>query len=249
MNLAEVVMCAHPETIRMAVMDASTRRGVRIWIVKNALAVVIVGASIFWAAGRVEWIWGWVFEALLVVNFVAMVALFIPRRPELLAERSGLQQGTKKWDLVLAPLTAYGTVVTAIVAALDVRFAWSAGFGVGVHLLGFALVAASFAVVLLAMLSNPFFAATVRIQTERGHNVANAGPYRFVRHPGYAGILLFHAGMPALLGSAWAYIATSGGILALIVRTALEDGTLRRELPGYPEYMARVRYRLIPRIW
>jgi protein-S-isoprenylcysteine O-methyltransferase Ste14 len=126
---------------------------------------------------------------------------------------------------------------------------WSAGFRVGVHLLGFTLVAASFAVVLLAMLSNPFFAATVRIQTERGHSVATGGPYRFVRHPGYAGILLFHAGMPALLGSEWAYIATSVGILALIVRTALEDATLQRALPGYPEYMTRVRYRLIPRIW
>jgi protein-S-isoprenylcysteine O-methyltransferase Ste14 len=223
--------------------------GVRKWIIKNLAAIVVISALLFWAAGRVDWIWGWSFVAVLDGNLFATMVVLLPRRPDLLAERSGLRPGTKKWDLVLAPLTAHGTWLTAIVAALDLRFGWSAGFELSGHLSGLVLVTGSCVTVLWAMLSNRFFAATVRIQTERGHTVATAGPYRFVRHPGYGGTLLFYAGIPALLGSAWAYLASAAGLTALVLRTLLEDITLRSELPGYQYYAARVRYRLIPGLW
>ena len=99
------------------------------------------------------------------------------------------------------------------------------------------------------MVSNEFFSGVVRIQMERGHKVASAGPYQYVRHPGYVGITLLTLGTPLMLGSAWAFIPAGATVLLTVFRTALEDATLQRELDGYADYAARVRYRLLPGVW
>jgi protein-S-isoprenylcysteine O-methyltransferase Ste14 len=100
-----------------------------------------------------------------------------------------------------------------------------------------------------ALSSNAFFVATVRIQADRGQTVVSGGPYRYVRHPGYLGSILLHLGVPFLLGSLWALIPGFVAVLVMVVRTALEDRTLRAELSGYEEYAERVRYRLLPGVW
>jgi len=96
---------------------------------------------------------------------------------------------------------------------------------------------------------NRFFTSTVRIQTERGHQVCDSGPYRFVRHPGYAGSLLGVVGIPLALDALWAFVAAAFALVVSVVRTALEDRTLMENLPGYREYARRVRYRLFPGLW
>ena len=95
---------------------------------------------------------------------------------------------------------------------------------------------------------NKFAEITVRIQTERGHKVVDTGPYAIVRHPFYVASFWL-AGIPLSLGSYWALIPAAITVLVVVVRTALEDRTLQSELPGYKEYAARVRYRLIPGVW
>lgn len=102
---------------------------------------------------------------------------------------------------------------------------------------------------LWAKWANRFFSSVVRIQTDRGQTVCKDGPYRFVRHPGYVGGLLFGMATPLALGSFWALIPAAVGAMLLIVRTYLEDRTLQEELPGYLEYTKEVRHRLLPRIW
>jgi protein-S-isoprenylcysteine O-methyltransferase Ste14 len=105
------------------------------------------------------------------------------------------------------------------------------------------------AVAALAMYVNRFFSTTVRIQSERGHVVVSGGPYRVVRHPGYVGMLLVYAAIPFALGSRWALALAALTVILVVVRTALEDGTLRADLPGYAEYAGKVRYRLLPGVW
>jgi len=99
------------------------------------------------------------------------------------------------------------------------------------------------------MASNTFFSQIVRIQSDRGHAVAAAGPYRYVRHPGYAGMVLFELAISTLLASWWAIVAGGFCAILLILRTALEDRTLQAELTGYVDYARQVRYRLLPGIW
>jgi protein-S-isoprenylcysteine O-methyltransferase Ste14 len=99
------------------------------------------------------------------------------------------------------------------------------------------------------MVSNAFFAEGVRIQEERGHTVATGGPYRYVRHPGYVGAIAAGLSTPFLLGSPWALIPAGISATLYVVRTALEDRTLREELPGYAEYAEQTGYRLLPGVW
>lgn len=100
-----------------------------------------------------------------------------------------------------------------------------------------------------AMVVNRFFSSHVRIQADRGHTVVSAGPYRVVRHPGYAGGILAWIAAPVFFSSYWVTIPSVAVITLTIIRTALEDRTLKEELPGYSEYTERVRYRLVPGIW
>jgi protein-S-isoprenylcysteine O-methyltransferase Ste14 len=110
-----------------------------------------------------------------------------------------------------------------------------------------ALISALF--ITWAMRSNPFFSSTVRIQQERGHQVVSAGPYRWMRHPGYVGVVFHYLAMPLVFGSLWAYLPVALLFVITVIRTALEDRTLQSELPGYREYAQSVRYRLLPGVW
>ena len=110
-------------------------------------------------------------------------------------------------------------------------------FAVGLELFGWAMVV------------NAYFSTVARIQRDRGQTVCREGPYRFVRHPGYAGAILESLGSPLLLGSAWALLPAVVAIGCMSARTWLEDRMLRAELPGYVEYAGEVRWRLVPLIW
>jgi protein-S-isoprenylcysteine O-methyltransferase Ste14 len=99
------------------------------------------------------------------------------------------------------------------------------------------------------MVTNAYFAVAARIQSERGQQVITTGPYRFVRHPGYAGTILTAVTIPLLLGSLWAFWPGLVLIAALVARTLLEDRLLHAELPGYGDYARRVRFRLLPGVW
>jgi len=143
----------------------------------------------------------------------------------------------------------FGTYLIMIVAALDVRFGWSTPPFIPYGPLGAALFLVGTAFFLWAMNTNTHFEGTVRIQTDRGHRVCDRGPYAHVRHPGYVGFLIALAATPLVLGSWRSFAGAAVSMFALVVRTALEDATLRKELPGYAEFAQRTRYRLVPGIW
>jgi len=118
-----------------------------------------------------------------------------------------------------------------------------------VKLLGLAGILAGYALGSYALVENRFFSGMVRIQTERGHQVVSSGPYRWLRHPGYAGALITYLGTPLFLDSVWGFVPVVLLAILLVVRTRLEDRTLQEELPGYRDYAGRVRYRLLPGVW
>jgi protein-S-isoprenylcysteine O-methyltransferase Ste14 len=241
----------HPNQPEKAAMDPAVRKAVTKWILQASLGWIGYAALLFGCAGRLDWIWGWIQMGLMGALLAAHPLLLIPINPELLAERQrGIDvEGVKRWDRILARLAAGMLLPLWVVAGLDARFGWTGGFALGVHVTGAALSAAGYATFIWAMVSNAFFAEGVRIQHERGHTVATGGPYRFVRHPGYAGDILAALATPFLLGSLWALIPSVAMAALFAVRTALEDRTLRDELEGYKAYAQRVRYRLILGVW
>jgi protein-S-isoprenylcysteine O-methyltransferase Ste14 len=214
------------------------------------ITIVIQAAILFIASGGLHWLMAWAYIGV-YVGIVIINSLFIlPKDPELIAERGQIKEGTESWDKFLAGLmSAFGPAATLTVAGLDKRFGWSPQMLLPIQFIGLVLLALGFAFFSWAMASNRFFSGVVRIQEDRGHSVATAGPYRFVRHPGYVGFIISSVATPILLGSLWALIPGVLAICIIILRTALEDKTLHQHLEGYKDYAQQVRYRLFPGIW
>lgn len=199
-----------------------------------------------------RWWQAWVFFVLLFLAGVGGRFLAEKRHPGIIVERANSEKtlNAKPWDKVLSPLMAISlTFPLVIVAGLDHRYEWTSMFPVWVNILGLVFIALGYTFSAWALVENRFFSSTVRIQTDRGHSVCDSGPYRFVRHPGYAGNLLAVAGIIMALNSIWTLVPAMVALIIAIIRTSLEDKTLHEELPGYQDYANRVRYRLFPGIY
>ncbi len=225
-------------------------RGVTRWLIREIVGSLFAAAILFGSAGRLDWAMGWALVGVYLVWTLATALTVIPTNPGMLVERTGPKAGTKKWDMAILGVIGVAEIAKYVVAGLDLRGGWSSQIPQSLQLAGLVMAALGQDVLLTwSMAANAFFAQTVRIQEDRSHTVVTDGPYRYVRHPGYAGGLLFQIGTPLMLGSVWAFIPTGLVALLTIVRTALEDRTLHEELDGYREYAARVRYRLLPGVW
>ncbi|MGB7539850.1 MAG: isoprenylcysteine carboxylmethyltransferase family protein [Anaerolineales bacterium] len=232
-----------------AVQSADTSRIVARWALRETMGLVMLALFLFLPAGRWDWGWGWALVILMAAWVVATGLAVIPRYPHLLADRVSPKEGAKKWDAALMGIVGVLSLAGYVIAGLDVRNGWTASLPSILQWIACILLAAGYAVVVWATASNAFFSATVRIQTERGHTVATGGPYRFMRHPSYLGMLAVYLATPIMLGSWWAGLLGAFAALLIVLRKALEDRTLQAELPGYKEYAAKVRYRLVPGIW
>ena len=203
----------------------------------------------FGLVGGWNWFRGWFFLGLLIVS-QTISALYIGHKdPELLRRRAQIGQGTKTWDLALLTLFGLTYVAIIVVAAFDNQHHWSK-MTIWLWLIGTGLYVFFVVVITWAMAVNTHFEKTVRIQRDRHHRVIESGPYRLVRHPGYmATILGLVLATPLLLGSWWAFIPAILATMCLLLRTILEDRTLRKELSGYEAYTKKIHYRLLPGIW
>jgi len=200
-----------------------------------------------------DWGWweAWVYAFISIFGFIISRVLAARRHPDLIAERARFMQheDAKAWDKLLAPLVGLGGGLVPLVAGLDALFEWPPDFSLPVEILALAIILASYGLASYALIENRFFSGMVRIQTDRDQHVVSSGPYRWLRHPGYAGALLTYWATPLFLDSLWAFLPVVFITIALVIRTQLEDRTLQDELPGYREYASRVRYRLLPGIW
>lgn len=223
-----------------------TKRRVAKRITQVVVVNLIMVLILFLSAGDLLWVWAWVY---LGVGFAILAANSRVMPPDLIAERGEPRDNVKKWDRVVTSLAGIPTLGTYVVAGLDYRFGWSPPLDLAIHLAGLALFILGQALFTWAMVSNRFFSTVVRLQMDRDHTVATGGPYRYVRHPGYSGYIVFSLGMSLLFGSLWALVPVGATFVLMIIRTILEDRTLREELPGYGGYAATVRYRLVPGVW
>ncbi len=222
-----------------------SRRVVR-RMLQVVIQMVLIAAILFISAWRLDWIWAWLYLGV-GVGIVAINALVMS--PELIAERGQPRENVKSWDKIVSLLLILPTLGVFVVAGLDENFDWSPQLPVAVHIIGLACIVLGQGLFAWAMASNIYFSTAVRIQLDRGHTVASGGPYRYVRHPGYVGMIVAMFATSLALGSLWGLIPAGLVALLYIVRTALEDQTLQVELAGYKEYAQRTRYRLIPGVW
>ena len=236
------------ETVSQKVVQSMTLyQWIRLFMLYLLIPLVLLVCG--WDSG---WWQAWFFSLLLFSSGIGGRMFAERRHPGLLAERAKLGNNVdvKPWDKVLALLMVISlTFPLVIVAGLDHRFKWSPVFPIWLNIIGIILIAFGYAFAVWALVENRFFSSMVRIQTDRGHTVCDSGPYRIVRHPGYAGNIMPLLGIVLALGSVWTLIPAAVAMIIIVIRTALEDRTLQAELPGYQDYVRRVHYRLIPRIF
>ena len=240
----------------MTRQEESAREGpqkeIPLWIrglVRLVFVCAFMGIPLFLGAGTLGWQRAWIFLAVLGLTFLFNLILLLSKNPTLMRERWKRRPDTKPFDKVFGLAYLVAIVSFFVLAGMDaVRFQWTSmppellWVGVAMHLLGMAPV-------LWSLLTNPHLETTVRIQSDRDHTVVSDGPYRYVRHPMYVGINIMIPGW-ALVLETWVAMAMAGVLAVLfVIRTALEDKTLREELPGYTEYCEKTRFRLIPGIW
>jgi len=226
------------------------RRRVRRWMTREIAGTLMVAVILIATSGRWDWAMGWLLVIIYAASFVAQAIILLFRNPELLAERSiRINRNTKPWDRILLRLYGLVSLATLTVAGLDLRSGRGSRLPFSAQLAGLALAILGNALLAWAMAANTFFAFSVRLQKERGQSVITTGPYRLIRHPGYAGAILVALGTGLLLGSVWALIPAFISAALLGLRTALEDRTLRTELKKYAAYAQKTRFRLLPRVW
>lgn len=218
-------------------------------VIKEAMGVVIVAVTLFIPAGRLDWGMGWALVGIYALWVAATAIVLIPNNPELYLERAARRAGGKTWDTVILSFIGLSTLAKHVLAGLDVRFGWTFPLPLVLQLAAVGVAALGYSLMTWALAVNAFFSKVVRIQEDRGQRVVTRGPYRFVRHPGYVGTIVFELATPIMLGSLWALIPGILGASLTIVRTVLEDRTLQQELEGYEEYARHVPHRLLPGVW
>jgi protein-S-isoprenylcysteine O-methyltransferase Ste14 len=214
-----------------------------------AISFAVELAILFLAAGTIHWIWPWIWCVINAVIVSINGTIMMRTNPETVAER-GQPKERKDWDKIVGGLWALSLYIAIpLVAGLDFRFGWTRGLGTAGNIAGAVVYTAGLVLFSWAMITNAYFSTAARIQTDRGQTVCRSGPYRFVRHPGYLGTILQSVGTSFLFGSLWSLIPAAVGVVAVIVRTVLEDRMLQNELDGYRDFVREIPYRLVPGIW
>jgi protein-S-isoprenylcysteine O-methyltransferase Ste14 len=204
-------------------------------------------------AGTWRWWEAWVLCGIYALYAVSAVGMLARHDPALLAERlraSPVQQGQPGWDSALMiALIVVGVAVLAVPGLDVVRFGWSERLPVAVEVLALVAHVPAFLWIGWVMWTNTFLARVVKVDEARGHTVITTGPYAWVRHPMYVGVLVAVLAMPLALGSRWGVVPAVAMGALLVARTALEDRMLHRSLEGYAAYAEQTRYRLVPGLW
>jgi protein-S-isoprenylcysteine O-methyltransferase Ste14 len=219
------------------------------YILKHFAGTFIFFLVIFLSAGKLNYTPGLIYVFIGLIMGILNYTLLKPDAG-LLDERGKAGEGAKKWDKGILGLSFLLTITMYVIAGLDSgRYGWSPGFHPGLVAAGIILTATGQLLFLVAQKQNRFFSSTVRIQTDRDHKVCNTGLYKFVRHPAYLGLIVQSIGFPLLFGSVWSMIPVGILIIIHLIRTWLEDKTLKEELPGYMEYSNITPYRIFPYVW
>jgi len=230
-------------------VSSLNRFGIRSIIVQT-ISLIIGLMVLFISAGTLAWINGWLYTGLVSIYWVISTVVLARVNPEMLNARGNVvKKGTKGFERIWVVIYPTLTFVNLVVMGFDaVRFQWSSMpfwlTYVGILMFVFAILLAFW-----AMAVNKFFEWTARIQDDRQQYVCTTGPYKIMRHPGYAGGIVSLLAYPFILGSWCGFVLTGISAMIIVIRTALEDSMLQNELPGYREYANQVKYRLIPLIW
>jgi len=227
----------------------SKRSKIQIILQGFIVTPIALMAILLLTAGRWDYWQAWFLTGLTLILLVVNLTV-MRNTPDVINERLAPGRGWKQWDKLIASTASLLTVVSMIISGLDAgRYGWSHKFNWVLSILFIVLYLLGQALFFWSMKTNRYFSSVVRIQKDRKQVVCQEGPYKIVRHPGYVGWMIYTILTPLILGSLWGVIPQGIAFILMLIRTKLEDDTLKKELPGYVKYANKVKYRLVPGVW
>ena len=214
-------------------------------LIKFTLGLLMVGVLLFWPAGNLMYINGWLFIGLLFIPMLALGAVLLIKAPDLLEKRLSAKESEKTQRGVVA---ASGVLFVAgfVVAGLDYRYGWS-DMPLWVVIVSAIVLLVSYALYAEVMRENAYLSRTIEVRENQ--KVVDTGLYGIVRHPMYAVTVWLFLSIPLVLGSWWSLVCFLPYIAVIVVRIHNEEKVLEAGLEGYAEYQKRVKYRMIPFVW
>ena len=210
--------------------------------------VASMGALMFLPAWTFDFWQGRVFLAVFSVSVFAITLYLMKNDPKLLKRRvkAGSSAEKEPSQKIIQTLASIGFILIIAFPGFDHRFGWSA-VPIIVVAAGDVLVALGLLFIFFVFRENTYTSAVIEVDAEQ--KVISTGPYALVRHPMYSSALIMLVGVPLALGSWWGLLAVVPLALTMVWRLLDEEVFLAKHLPGYSEYQARVKYRLVPFIW
>ena len=210
--------------------------------------LVVMGAVLFSSAWTFNYWQAWVFLSVFGLSSLAVTVYLMKNDPKLLERRmhGGPTAEKELSQKIIMSAASIGFAAILIVPALDHRWHWSAVPPYAV-IAGNILIVLGWTVIFFVFRENTFTSATIEVVADQ--RVVSTGPYAVVRHPMYSGSLLYFLGIPIALGSWWGLLVGMLMMPVFVLRLFDEEKLLARTLPGYSEYMDRVKYRLVPFVW
>jgi len=219
-------------------------------LLQNTIVVIAMGALLFAAAGSLDWPAAWVMLIVSAILGPACGLWLAKTDPALLAERlrPTFQANQPAADKIFMLIFFLALLLWLVAIGLD-RRANASDVPLLLQVLGLAMYLLSIAFIMWVFRENSFAAPVVKVQAARHQRVISSGPYAFVRHPMYSGIMLYFLGIPLLLGSWWGVAIAPVFAILFAIRARIEERALVEGLPDYADYAERVRYRLVPGLW
>ena len=214
-------------------------------ILKISAGVALMSVLLFLPAGTVDYPGGWLLMGVLFIPMFLAGLVMMAKNPDLLRSRLKAKEKEREQDMVIK-LSGLMFLVGFILAGLDFRFGWS-NLPFSVNYVGAALFLLAYALYAEVLRENTWLSRIIEVQENQ--TVVSTGLYGIVRHPMYAATLLLFLSMPIVLGSIPAFLVFLCYPLIIAKRIRNEEEVLSRDLPGYTEYLQKVRWRLIPYIW
>jgi protein-S-isoprenylcysteine O-methyltransferase Ste14 len=210
--------------------------------------MLTLSTLLFLPAWTVYYVQAWAFLVVFGGCVLAITVYLMRKDPALLARRmvAGPSGEKEKMQKIIQSFAAVAFVSIFLTSSLDHRFMWST-IPIYINLFGDVLVALGLLGVFLVFKENTFTAGTVQVETEQ--KLVSSGPYAIIRHPMYAAAFVMLVGVPLALDSLWGLMPVAIIMVVIVLRLFDEEKLLLEELPGYKEYSARVKCRLIPYIW
>lgn len=219
-------------------------------VIRLIVVFLLSGSILFGTAGTLKWLEAWIY---LLFSFSGTLAggIWMKRNdPELLKDRMGFEKKSPQpLDRFILWLYFIFVIILTALPGLDaLRFGWS-NMPPFLNVFGFVLLFFALYVFSQVIKANPYLSSIVEVHQDREHKVATTGPYKYIRHPWYLGIILWFYSVPLALGSLYALIPALVLTTLIVIRTIIEEKALKESLPGYKEYLEKVKYRIIPYIW